>query len=62
MIEAVAITGIVCGTALVGLRWTFADRAAARVKKEALPLEELERKVADLSVKVQAIGMRGMTK
>ena len=58
MIEAVAIAALVCGSALVALRWHFLDRRAAREAVKVLPLVELEAKVTQLEAKIQAMAWR----
>ena len=57
-LDAVAGVAIVCGSALVALRWHFLDRRAAREAVKVLPLVELESKVVQLEAKIQELAWR----
>lgn len=57
-LDAVAGVAIVCGSALVALRWHFADRRATREAVKVVPLVELEAKIQKLEAQVQAQAWR----
>ena len=57
-LDVVAGVALVCGSALVALRWHFIDRRAAREAVKVLPLVELEAKVTQLEAKIQALAWR----
>ena len=57
-VSNVSIAAIVCGSALVGLRWAFADRAAAREAKKVAPLGELEARLSKVEAAQQAMAWR----
>lgn len=57
-LDVVAGVAIVCGSALVALRWHFLDRRAARETVKVQPLVELEAKLQKIEAQVQAQAWR----